>query len=78
MSGERDFRNDSAEGVRRKEDAEDDGDDDDDEVEDEDKDGEGGEVERFGEMLVSTDASDSELGSEAAGSSDISAVRVRS
>lgn len=81
-SGERDFRNDSAEGVRRKEDVEEkDGDDDaDDEVEDEhkDKDGEGGDVERIGETLVSTDASDSELGSEAGGGSERSAVRVRS
>lgn len=72
-SGEQDFRNNNAEGVRRKEDTEEE----DDEDEDEDKveDGEGGDVERFGETLVSTDASDSELGSETVGGSK---GRVRS
>lgn len=74
MSGERDFRNDRAEGVSRKEDAEED----DDEDEEEDKEGEGGEVERFGKVLVSTDASDSELGSETVGASEWSKVSVRS
>lgn len=76
ISGERDFRNDRAEGVSRKEDAEEE--DDEDEEEDKDEDGEGGEVERFGKMLVSTDASDSELGSETVGASEWSKERVRS
>lgn len=76
-SGERDFRNDRAEAVRRKEDTEDD-DDDEEKDEDEDKDGEGGEVERMGETLFSTDASDSELGSETVGGSERSTVKVRS
>lgn len=75
-SGERDFRNDRAEGVRRKEDAEED--DDEDKDEESDEDGEGGEVERFGKKPVSTDASDSELGSETVGGSGRSGVRVRS
>lgn len=62
--------------MRRKDNAEDDDDDDEDEDEDKDESGEGGEVERFGEWLVSTDASDSELGSETVGGSERSKDRV--